>query len=140
MTDEYNDIIDMPRPVSHLHAPMPLKDRAAQFSPFAALTGYDEVIRENARETQEKRIADEQRKSEIDKCLSALKRSEKYTPAVRVTFFEADAKKDGGEYVTVNANLRRVDDYSGKLLLCGGTEIDISDIWDIYSEVCDAEI
>ncbi len=140
MTDRYNDIIDLPHPVSRTHAPMPQRDRAAQFSPFSALTGYDALIRESARQTHEKRIPDEQRKSEINRRLAELKQNENEMPAVRVTFFAADEKKDGGEYVTVDANIRRVDEYTGKLLLSDGMEIDMADIWDVESELYDAGI
>ncbi len=140
MTDRYNDIIDLPHPVSRTHAPMPQRDRAAQFSPFSALTGYDALIRESARQTHEKRIPDEQRKSEINRRLAELKQNENEMPAVRVTFFAADEKKDGGEYVTVDANICRVDEYTGKLLLSDGMEIDMADIWDVESELYDAGI
>ncbi len=140
MTDRYDDIIDLPHPVSRTHAPMPRRDRAAQFSPFSALTGYDALIRESARQTQEKRIPDEQRKSEINRRLAELRRNENNMPHVRVTFFAADEKKNGGGYVALDANIRRVDEYTGKLLLPGGIEIDMADIWDIESEMYDAGI
>ena len=138
MTDRYDDIIDLPHPVSPNHAPMPRRDRAAQFSPFSALTGYDAVIRETARQTQRKRIPDEQRKSELDRCFSALKEAEGTAPEVCITFFVPDAGKSGGEYVTVIAQLRRVDEHSGKLILFSGESIEMSDIWDVRSEILDA--
>jgi len=137
VTHRYDDIIELPRHVSLTHAPMPQRDRAAQFSPFAALTGYDAVIAETARETNTKRIPDEQRKSELDRCLSMLKQAENKMPEVSVTFFEADNRKSGGEYVTVSGRLRKVDGYSGKLALLSGEEIEISEIWDIQSEIFD---
>lgn len=137
MSDRYDDIIDLPRHVSQTHAPMPQRDRAAQFSPFAALTGYDAVINETGRQTQSRRIPDEQRKAEIDRCLAMLKKAEGTSPEICVTFFEADGRKNGGKYITMNALFRRLDVYSGKLLLDNGSDIAISDIWDIQSRIFD---
>ena len=133
----YDDIIDLPHPVSLTHAPMPQRDRAAQFSPFAALTGYDEVIHETARETNRKRIPDEQRKSELDRCFSVLKNRERSAPEVCVTFFAADERKTGGEYITLTSRIRKVDEVNGKLILYGGKTIEMCDIWDIESEAFD---
>lgn len=137
MTHRYDDIIDLPHHVSPTHAPMPQRDRAAQFSPFAALTGYDAVITETARQTNIERIPDEQRKSELDSCFSMLKHAENTMPELSVTYFEADNRKSGGEYVTVSGRIRKVDEYNGKLILFDGKEIKISEIWDIQSEVLD---
>lgn len=134
MTHRYDDIIDQPHHVSLTHAPMPQSDRAAQFSPFAALTGYDAVIAETARQTHGKRIPDDQRKSELDGLLTLLKQAENTMPEASVSFFEADNRKSGGEYVTLNGRIRKVDDYNGKLVFCGGEEVRISEIWDIQSE------
>lgn len=138
MTDRYDDIIALPHPVSRTHAPMPQRDRAAQFSPFAALTGYDAVIQETGRTTQRKRIPDEQRKIELDRCFSILKEAEETSPEVSLTFFVPDEEKSGGEYVTLSSRIRKVDGYSGKLILCGGESIEMSNIWDIQSAVLDA--
>lgn len=137
MTHRYDDMIDLPRPVSLTHAPMPQRERAAQFSPFAALTGYGEIIRETARETERKRIPDEQRKSELDRCFSVLKSREGSSPEVCVTFYVPDERKRGGEYVTVTAKIRKVDDVNGKLLLYGGKTIEMSNIWEIESDAFD---
>lgn len=138
MTDRYDDIIDLPHPVSRTHAPMPQRDRAAQFSPFAALTGYDEVIKETARTTGRKRTVDEQRQSELNRCFSILRKEEGTAPAVCITFFVSDERKDGGEYVTLVSKIRKVDDINGKLLLFGGESVEMSDVWDIQSELLDA--
>lgn len=135
MKDQYDDMIDLPHPVSRTHAPMPQRDRAAQFSPFAALTGYDEVIRETARETLRKKIPDEQRKGELDRCFSLLKKAEDTAPEICVTFFVPDGRKNGGDYVTLVSAVRRVDELNGRLLLCSGESIDMNDIWDIQSEI-----
>ena len=134
MTGRYDDMIDLPHPVSLNHAPMPLKDRAAQFSPFAALSGYDEVIEESARLTQRKRIPDEQRKSELDRCFFLLKSAEETRPEVCLTVFVPDRRKGGGEYVTLVSRIRRVDENSRKLLLCDGRSVDMNDVWDIQCD------
>lgn len=138
MREKYDDIIDRPHPASLTHAPMSQRDRAAQFSPFAALTGYDAVIRESARQTTRKRIPDEQRKNELDRYLVLLKEAEENAPEVCITFFVPDGNKDGGEYVTLISGIRRVDENAGKLLLCGGQSIDLNDIWDIQSNLFEA--
>ena len=138
MKGKYDDMIDLPHPSSHTHAPMSQRDRAAQFSPFAALTGYDAVIRESARRTTRKRIPDEQRKSELDRCFTLLKEAEEREPEVCITFFIPDGNKDGGEYITLHSEIRRVDEYAGKLVLCSGESIDLNDIWDIQSDLFEA--
>ena len=135
MRGKYDDIIDLPHPRSLAHAPMSRRDRAAQFSPFAALTGYDAVIRESARQTTRKRIPDEQRKSELDRCFALLKEAEESAPEVCITFFIPDGNKEGGEYVTRNCPIRRVDGYTGKLVLGSGESVDLNDIWDIQSDL-----
>ena len=137
MTDRYDDIIELPHHVSLTHAPMPQRDRAAQFSPFAALTGYDEVIRETARQTCGKRIPDEQRKAELNRCFLILKKTEGTAAEVRITFFSSDERKSGGEYVTILSKVRKVDENSGKLLLCDGKSIEMENIWDIQSRAFD---
>ena len=135
MRGKYDDMLDPPHPRSLTHPPMSQRDRAAQFSPFAALTGYDAVIRETSRQTTRKRIPDEQRKSELDRCFALLKEAEESAPEVCVTFFVPDGNKKGGEYVTLTSGIRRVDEYAGKLVLCSGESIDLSDIWDIQSNL-----
>ncbi len=125
--DDYSDILHMEHPTSKKHPRMSASDRAAQFSPFAALKGYDEEIDETARFTRERIILDEERKAEINEKLLRLKAGEREHVRVRVTYFVPDPKKAGGEYVTEEGELRRVD-ASRKLLALYEEEIPFEEI------------
>ena len=127
----YDDIIDLPHHVSDRHPQMPLPDRAAQFSPFAALTGYDAAITETARLTDRKRELSEERKHEIDAQLNALRERLGTDPTVTVVFFEADARKAGGRYRTVTGTVKRIDPLTGMLELTDGTIVPFGDITDL---------
>lgn len=127
----YEDIIDLPHHVSETRARMPMRERAAQFSPFAALSGYEEAVRESARLTREKIELGEDAKAALD---GALRRAAADPEAeVSVTYFVPDGKKPGGEYVTAVGRIRRIDPVSGALHLSGGERIDAEDILDIDS-------
>ena len=112
MSGKYDDIIDLERPVSRRHALMPMAERAAQFSPFAALTGYEDVIREAARLTAQPVELSEDAGKELDEQL-ALLAARTETPgalaAAELTWFVPDGLKLGGEYVTRAVSVRRVD-------------------------------
>lgn len=129
ISHKYDDIIDMPHHVSEKHPQMPMIDRAAQFSPFAALTGYDAAIVETARLTDQKRELSEDQKQVISKALHDLQRRIKTDPVVTVTFFQPDERKPGGAYRTVTGTAKKVDEYLGVLELTGGTVIPFDDIW-----------
>ena len=112
MSGKYDDIIELQRPVSRKHPPMPMEERAAQFSPFAALTGYENVIQEAARLTARKLELDEDVKQEINRSLAVL--AARTDPpggpvSVELTWFEPDGLKLGGEYMTRTVSVRRVD-------------------------------
>ncbi|MER2151714.1 MAG: hypothetical protein ABS900_08875 [Candidatus Limivicinus sp.] len=124
----YDDIIDLPHHVSEKHPQMPMLDRAAQFSPFAALTGYDAAIVETARLTDQKRELTEEQKQEISEGLHELQKRLKNDPLVTVTFFQPDDRKSGGVYRTVTGNAKKVDEYLGMLLLTDGTAIPFDSI------------
>ena len=128
---KYDDIINMPHHVSEKHSQMPMIDRAAQFSPFAALTGYDAAIVETARLTDQKRELSEDQKQVISKALHDLQRRIKTDPVVTVTFFQPDDRKSGGAYKTVTGTAKKVDEYLGVLELTGGTVIPFDDIWSL---------
>lgn len=130
----YEDIIHKNRPVSPKHPPMSYYDRAAQFSPFAALTGHDEAIKETARYTDERVDLEEDRKEILDlKLREILAHLEEY-PSVRVTVFEPDKKKEGGCYKTICGNLFCVKEAEHKLVFKDKTEIRVEDIYDIERE------
>lgn len=126
--DNYEDIIFLSRPVSEKHPPMPLHDRAAQFAPFAALTGYDAAISETARLTDHRIEPDEDTARQLDEQLSRIRECLAERPAVEITHFIPDAHKQGGKYVTVSGNVRRVDTYTGELVLTDRRRIPLADI------------
>lgn len=128
ISHDYDDIINMPHHVSDHHPQMPMLDRAAQFSPFAALTGYDAAIVETARLTDNKRELTEEQKSVISKQLFELQTRLKTDSTVTVTFFEPDGRKAGGAYKTITGAAKRVDEYLGVLELRNGATISFDDI------------
>ena len=108
-SNRYDDIIDLPYKKSKKHPPMPEEDRAAQFSPFAALKGYEDEIEEAARFVDGRVELDEARIFAINECLVQLKSEEKSNPLVSVKFFRPDERKEGGEFVTVSGRIKKVD-------------------------------
>lgn len=124
----YEDILELPHPVSKTHPQMPRRDRAAQFAPFAALTGYEEAVREAARLTEEKMILDEDSKEQLDWKLRRLQEKVKEKPTITVTYFLEDEKKKGGKYVTVTGVLKKMDSYTHQFVLENGEEIPLEDI------------
>ena len=104
---DYEDLLDLPHPISKKHPPMPLANRAAQFAPFAALTGFGAAITETGRVTQEQRELDEDEKAALNRQLLALMEQSGAQPRAAITYFQADARKSGGAYVTVRAPIRR---------------------------------
>lgn len=128
MKNPYEDIWDLPRPISKTHAPMSLMDRAAQFSPFAALTGYDAAVAETARLTQQPLELDVDAMAEINEKLLFLRAHISQSPQVTVTYFVPDNRKAGGAYVTVTGAVRKLDSLSHYLLLNDGTRIFFGDI------------
>lgn len=140
MSGPYDDILHLSRPVSQFHPPMPRADRAAQFSPFAALTGYEDAVRETARLTQGRLELTDEEKASIDGVLQALSVHLSEHPSVIVTYFLPDEKKDGGAYVTVTGCLRRIDVLARQLLLLDGTQIPIDDISQLQCPTLPEEI
>lgn len=137
-TEKYGDIIHLPHPVSEKHPRMPMQDRAAQFSPFAALTGYEEAIYETGRLTEERAELDEEEKAILDRKQRLLLEKLYERPALTVTFFVPDEKKSGGRYVTKTGNLKRIDLIQRWMLLTDGTKISLEDVKNIESPLfCD---
>ena len=124
----YEDMLELSHPVSKTHPQMARRDRAAQFAPFAALTGYEEAVREAARFTEEKMILDEDSKEQLDWKLRRLQEKVKEKPAITVTYFMKDEKKKGGKYVTVTGVLKKIDSYTHQFVLESGEEIPVEDI------------
>lgn len=124
--DDYSDIIDLPHPVSKTRRQMPIADRAAQFSAFAALTGFDEDIDETARLTDAREAMAEDDLAELNAALTRLIAAETARPAVTVTYFLPDAHKEGGRYVTYAGIFRHCDPAEGILHFTDGTAIPVS--------------
>ena len=123
----YGDILNLPRHVSPTRRPMPPLERAAQFSPFAALTGYDAAITESARTTQEKAELGEWELSELDEKLRRLLAAKDH-PLITVTYFQPDSRKQGGAYVTVTERLKRIRLPERQLMLADGTVLSLDAI------------
>ena len=128
ISHEYDDIIHLPHHVSAERPHMPMLDRAAQFSPFAALTGYEAAIAETARLTDAKRELSEEQKEAIGKQLLALRSRLKTDPQVCVTYFVPDSRKAGGAYKAISGAARKVDEARGILEMQNGLTIPFDDI------------
>lgn len=130
----YDDILNLPHPVSKRHPQMKATDRAAQFSPFAALTGYEAAVKETARSTTEKVELDENAKEALDRKLTFLKEHLSDRPEVSVTYFVPDEKKAGGRYTTAEGVLKKINEHERCLVLEGGEEIQIEAIFEITQD------
>ena len=126
----YDDIIHLPHHVSTAHPPMPAADRAAQFSPFAALAGHEAAIRETARLTDER--------AELDENAKAVRMIQEMLPAhpeITVTYFQPDAKKSGGAYVSVTGRVKKLDLYRQCLLMEDGLRIPLGELYDMDGRI-----
>ncbi len=135
MTNEYDDIINLPRPVSKTRPRMKMIDRAAQFSPFAALTGYDAAVKETARLTDRRIELSEDMKSELNDRLLFIADWIEEQPEVEITYFEPDAKKKGGAYITANGTVKKIDEYNRTVIMTDGTLIPIDEIISIDGQI-----
>ena len=130
----YQDMLYLPHPVSQKHAAMPRRDRAAQFSPFAALTGYDVAIAESGRRTYAPIELTEDRAMLLNQCLHEIMEHLPEKPSVTVIYFLPDLKKSSGAYMTAYGIVRKVDVYHRVLTLDGYREIPLDSIWSIQIE------
>lgn len=135
MSGKYDDIIDMPHHVSSSRPRMSLQDRVAQFSPFAALTGYAAVIHETARLTERRIELDECVKEDLDLRLQILVQSLAKQPTVTVTYFLPDDRKEGGAYKRITGVVKKIDEYHGCIVMQDGSHIPIHDTMRIDGEV-----
>ena len=124
----YCDMIGMAHHVSKKRPHMSVSDRAAQFAPFAALTGYEDEIRETARLTESRILLDETQKEEISRTLLRLLEHQGNMPEVTITYFRPDARKQGGDYRTVSGRLKKIGRDQQYVLLQDGTEIPFADL------------
>lgn len=137
---EYDDLIHLPHPVSRKHPPMSARDRAAQFSPFSALTGYEAVIRETGRLTDSRIEPEEYIRDLLDQKQQILLEAAPAHPEITVTYFIPDDRKQGGKYGTLRGNLKKIDVCRRVMTMLDGTELPLEDIWDIQSSLFDGRI
>lgn len=134
MSDQYEDILYRARPVSKRHRQMEISDRAAQFMPFAALVGYNDLIREASRLTQEKKDLSDTDKEEIKRKLDYLQTQIKNKPLVTVQYFIQDAHKQGGYYQTIAQPLKKIDEIKQRILFMDQSYIQFDDIVSVEYE------
>lgn len=132
----YGDIVNMPRRVSNIHAPMNILNRAAQFAPFSALPGYNEAVKETERITEIYHSLDEEEKERINHILQNILYNINTINQVSVKYFIEDKKKSGGRFVKVTGSVKKIDTYN-RLIIIDNIKIHINDIVDI--SICDKE-
>lgn len=135
MKSPYDDIIDLPHHVSATRPRMPLENRAAQFSPFQALTGYEDAVAETARLTDKRMELDENAIEPLERKLALLADRMEEQPEVTITFFQPDERKEGGAYVAATGAVKKMDGVRRVVILKNGVEICIQDIIDIEGEL-----
>ncbi len=131
----YDDIIHLPHHVSASHPPMPVQDRAAQFAPFAALTGHSAAIKETARLTEGRMELDESCIMVLDGKLQMIKEQLDSRPEIAVTYFKPDMKKEGGAYVTRRGTVKKLDEYAHTMVMTDGEQIPLEEIVEIEGEI-----
>jgi hypothetical protein len=129
--EKYEKIIDLPHHVSKKRPRMSISDRAAQFAPYSALSGYEDAVEETARLTDKKAELCEDEIAKINATLTRLAEAPVGIKA-RITFFRKDEKKKGGAYITVCAEVGDIDPVAGRITLIGVCPIRFSDITEIY--------
>lgn len=131
LKNPYQEILDLPHHVSKTRPQMPMSDRAAQFAPFAALTGYDSAIRETGRLTDEKIELDEEALTALDMRYQLLIDALDDQPEITITFFQADERKDGGAYLTATGTVRKIDAFERLITMHDGAKIPMDDVLSI---------
>ena len=134
MSGPYDDMIDLPHPTSKKHPRMSIRDRAAIFSPFAALSGHGAAIAETAMLTDPRMELDEDTKAELDRRQAMLLEHIEEQPEVTVTWFQPDERKEGGAYLTVTGRLKKIDEAERTLTLLDGMSILLEDVVGIESD------
>lgn len=140
MSGPYDDIINLPHHVSTTHPQMSLANRAAQFSPFAALTGFEAAIAETGRLTDGRIELAEGTIAALDTKLGILADAMDTRPKIAVTYFQPDERKEGGAYVTATGSVKKIDDFERVIILVCGKKIAIADILEIEGEIFEAYV
>ena len=128
---KYDDIINLPHHVSSTRPHMSIEERAAQFSPFAALTGHEDAIKETARPTEREIILDENELEILDEKLKAILSDKSDNKNIIVVYYVPDENKNGGKYVECSGRVKKMDEYRHVLVMEDGTEINVGRIADI---------
>lgn len=132
---KYDDIINLPHHVSKKHPQMSLLNRAAQFSPFAALTGHEEAINETARLTDVFAELSDEKKDQLDEQLQLLKENLDQKPECEIIYFQPDGKKQGGAYVAARGIVKKIDEYGHRIIFTDGTVLPVEYIFSIRGEL-----
>lgn len=132
---KYDDIIHLPHHVSDRHPQMALLDRAAQFSPFAALTGHDAAIREMSRLTEEKIELDEDSRKLLDERLLLVREHLKEAPEITFTYFKPDESKPGGAYLSIRGRVKKIEEAGHWIILEDGTVLDMENLYSMEGEL-----
>ena len=135
MNGKYDEIMGLPHHVSKTRPQMPMSDRAAQFAPFAALTGYDAAIKETGRLTDEKIELDVEALSALDMKYQLLMEALDEAPEVTITYFQPDERKVGGKYVSAVGAVKKIDDFERRITMRDGTRIPMDDVLSIDGEL-----
>ena len=135
MNGKYDEIMGLPHHVSKTRPQMPMSDRAAQFAPFAALTGYDAAIKETGRLTDERIELDVEALSALDMKYQLLMEALDEAPEVTITYFQPDERKAGGKYIMATGALKKVDDFERRITMRDGTRIPTDDVLSIDGEL-----
>lgn len=135
MMNNYDDIINLPHHVSSTRPQMSMIDRAAQFSPFAALVGYDAAIKETGRLTDAKIELDDEGLNDLNMKFQLLVEHLDDEPEVAITYFKADEHKDGGAYLTTNSIVKKIDEFERTLLLVDGRKIEMDNVLDVDGDI-----
>ena len=135
MNRKYNEIMGLPHHVSKTRPQMPMSDRAAQFAPFAALTGYDAAIKETGRLTDERIELDVEALSALDMKYQLLMEALDEAPEVTITYFQPDERKAGGKYVSAVGAVKKIDDFERRIAMQDGAKIPMDDVLSIEGEL-----
>ena len=131
MNNRYDEIMELPHHVSKTRPQMPMSDRAAQFAPFAALTGYDSAIKETGRLTDERIELDEEALTALNRKYQLLMDTLDDAPEVTIIYFQPDERKAGGQYVSATGTVKKVDTFGRRILLQDGTRIPLDSVYDL---------
>lgn len=134
----YEDIVNLPSHISKKYPQPTMLERAARFAPFAAITGYEEMVLEEARETEDRIDLDEGTLADLNRRLNMIQESLEEEPQIKIMYFEPDKRKSGGAYVTITGIVKRIDEYERHMLMADGKKIPIDQIYGLESKLFDS--